>query len=632
MTSVASVLLRWTAPLLFIVFLPSADEQAIGVRPSTAGGSIAGHVLDDETGAPVAGVRVTRWLIQPLDLTQFEVITDSAGRFVFHDVRPGAWRVVAELLGHWSGAYGRRRVDGPDRLVPVTEGASLTSIDIRLFRTDGALSGAVIDERGEPVVGATVRALRQGVAGSVRNGSWSLYPASALTDDRGIYELSLPTGRYAVVVPGQAVIALPESLWRTGSTAASEIRELGPTRVVTPAGPSFPFEGLRVFRGRRGAGPVAPPVGADGVWWTYPTAISPVGVAAGGSPISLAPGSAGADVSNVSVVLELVRGVRVSGRISGPQGSFKDVGVRLIPTFLSALAGSDELEAAASVSSGDGTFTLLGVAPGEYVLRVLEAPRRPVRPPIAGDDSLPSQVDPETYWAEMPLTVGSADVAELNVQIARGARLAGQIAFEGDGPAPTAEAITRLTAFLIPIDAPSRGLLDANVNADGHFVTAGYPAGRYGLSVSVPFGWVVASVMQSGKDVTGSAIDLAGDDIGGYVVTLTNRTGTLSGTVRNARQDADPDSAVLVFPANYEKPASRSTLGQRFKEVRTTQDGTFSFPGLAPGDYWAVAIDDAQASNWRGPDALARLAPLATRITVGERQHVNVDLRTQAVR
>jgi len=65
-----------------------------GQQSST--GMILGRVVDDATGQPMAGVRVTRWRLGAGNPTQHEVITNERGRFLYRDVEAGVWRVVAE--------------------------------------------------------------------------------------------------------------------------------------------------------------------------------------------------------------------------------------------------------------------------------------------------------------------------------------------------------------------------------------------------------------------------------------------------------------------------------------------------------------------------------------------------------
>ena len=56
-----------------------------------------------------------------------------------------------------------------------------------------------------------------------------------------------------------------------------------------------------------------------------------------------------------------------------------------------------------------------------------------------------------------------------------------------------------------------------------------------------------------------------------------------------------------------------------------------TMPGLRPGEYYAVAIDDISTEDVRDPSVLARLVPAATRVTVGEGADVQVVLRRQAL-
>jgi len=49
---------------------------------------------------------------------------------------------------------------------------------------------------------------------------------------------------------------------------------------------------------------------------------------------------------------------------------------------------------------------------------------------------------------------------------------------------------------------------------------------------------------------------------------------------------------------------------------------------LPSGDYCAIAVNDAVASNWQEPAFLQRLSRLATRVTLADGQAVSLNLTT----
>jgi len=58
----------------------------------------------------------------------------------------------------------------------------------------------------------------------------------------------------------------------------------------------------------------------------------------------------------------------------------------------------------------------------------------------------------------------------------------------------------------------------------------------------------------------------------------------------------------------------------------TDQKGLFRFKNVAPGDYYAVALDSVEPLDLASPDYLATLARTATRATVREGQPVSLTL------
>ncbi|MBW3570381.1 MAG: carboxypeptidase regulatory-like domain-containing protein [Gemmatimonadetes bacterium] len=75
---------------------PIALDTAVSAAPRRRG--IAGRVVDDETGLPVAGATVT--LISSRELRAGRAVTDSAGRFHLRVPQPDAFQLRAERVGY----------------------------------------------------------------------------------------------------------------------------------------------------------------------------------------------------------------------------------------------------------------------------------------------------------------------------------------------------------------------------------------------------------------------------------------------------------------------------------------------------------------------------------------------------
>src|SRR5437016_11665579 len=137
--------------------------------------AITGRVVADDGGSPIPNARVSLTIAAagaPV------VLTDADGTFSFAGPPSGRYTVAASKTG-----YARREVSS----------TGSQPIEIRLIRS-AVVSGRVVDEFGDPVLGARVVAETRSTAASTR-------PPVAVTDtdDRGEYRLiGLPAGTVVV--------------------------------------------------------------------------------------------------------------------------------------------------------------------------------------------------------------------------------------------------------------------------------------------------------------------------------------------------------------------------------------------------------------------------------------------------
>jgi hypothetical protein len=80
-------------------------------------------------------------------------VTTGDGWFVFRELPAGRYSIAAAAFGHVASEY-------PPYLVDIVDGVRPPAVSLRLWR-HGAISGRVLDERGEPVAGIPVTALRR---------------------------------------------------------------------------------------------------------------------------------------------------------------------------------------------------------------------------------------------------------------------------------------------------------------------------------------------------------------------------------------------------------------------------------------------------------------------------------------
>ena len=218
-----------------LVLLVALAAGAQSITPGT--GRIVGRVVDAETGAPIAGVRVylngpvspTRpWPPGPLpaplppapqgrstpaippplpDPSFFLILqrltseTRADGMFEIRDVPNGRWAVVAQK----DGFIPNRGLSLP--LIEMDASRTLTSPDIRLDR-GGSISGRILDARGNPMSRVQVRTTQFTTqpGGVIRTTGGSA--TTVETNDRGEFRLSgvQPGVHYVVAQPPPAMI------------------------------------------------------------------------------------------------------------------------------------------------------------------------------------------------------------------------------------------------------------------------------------------------------------------------------------------------------------------------------------------------------------------------------------------
>jgi hypothetical protein len=558
-------------------------------RPAKTGtGRLRGRVIASDTGTIIRRAQVR---ISSPDIGSKQAFTDAQGRFEFRDLPAGRFNISVSKSGFVSMQYGQNRPFEPGRPIDLTEGQVLEKADVALPR-GSAVQGRVLDEFGEPVADASVTAMRMQYASGKRR----LAPMgrASMTTDLGQFRLfGLPPGEYYVSVSVRTIDTMIMDM--LGGSSAG-----GPTGSNTNSGYAPTY---------------------------YPGTPNP-GEA---QRLTLAVGQ---ELSSIDIQMQPVRLARIAGNAVSSDGKpMSGAMVMMIPTMKDAIA---MMPGGTSRTDKDGNFTLNGVAPGEYSIQVqslaaMMSAASQAMSMIGGGES-PTPAAPaaplEREFAVATVAVTGEDITGLVITGTRGAKASGRIVFEG-GQKP--ETITSLRLIALPTDpdnmsAASSAFGMASVKDTGTFEVDGLVGGRTFRFISPPKGWHLKRITHDGNEITDTGHDFKpGEDVEGFEIVLTTHTQSITGSVTNAKGEAQKEYTVVVFPEDERKwtlPNSRWT-----HSARPDQQGQFKVNELPAGSYLAIAVEYVAQGEWNDPEWLRRNASRATKVTIDEGATKTLDLK-----
>ena len=504
--------------------------------------SIRGLVTSADTNSPVrrAQVRATSADTRSARLST----TDADGRFELRDLPAGRWTISATKGGFVTQQFGQRHSFESVEPVDLADGQRFTA-NFTLSR-GSAITGRVSDEFGDPITGARVQVLRS----QVQQGRRRLVPTAngAQTDDTGAFRVfGLAPGEYYVAASLQAAPADSS------------------TNPVSYAPTYFP-----------GTGNIA-----DAQRLTL---------------------TLGTEQSGINFVLQPVRAVRVSGTVVDSNGAPTQALLNLTPAGFGDDGGL-QLGNPARVLP-DGSFTILNVVPGEYVLTVNGRPNGNATPEVAS----------------MPVTVGNDDLAGVSIATSKGGTIRGTIVADNNAKVATTNIQVSVQALR---PAPGNFQPRTQVSSGGTFELNGLIGAQVLRVDRLPDGWTVKSIRANGRDVTDTALEFRGSEAATVQVVLTNRISEVSGAVKANGQPVTSASVVL-FP---EDAAQWVFPSRRVRMVRVDQTGVFRAQSLPPGErYLAVAVDYLEQGEFQDPLFLERMRGRATAFSLTDGENKNVDL------
>jgi 5-hydroxyisourate hydrolase-like protein (transthyretin family) len=217
------------ATALALRALHLAKAAPAPVDPTT--GAVSGRVIDNATGASIAGVSIT---LEGASAQQLQ--TQSDGRFAVNNLPPGAYKATYSVAGYAGAAQDLKLLAGQQ--------LDLGTVRLSLLPNTAVVAGTIsFAETGGPIAGATVTANGTVAASTAADGSYTLTVAP------GDLALSVAADGYAPVSASGSLAAgakttFSVSLYPEGSEPP--VQEASLRGVVVDATSRAPLPGVEV--------------------------------------------------------------------------------------------------------------------------------------------------------------------------------------------------------------------------------------------------------------------------------------------------------------------------------------------------------------------------------------------------
>jgi hypothetical protein len=530
---------------------PVRPQTPVRDRPLASGTAIVrGQVLDATTGAPIRRARVLIYAGREPVASQ----TDAEGRFELREVPAGKHTLNVSKTGYLSLFATNNNKPVPP--LEIKDGEVIERVVVRLSR-GGVVTGQVLDEYGEPFVGAQVRAMRYRYMGGQRQ----LAPASQFgggfrevhTDDLGAFRLyGLEPGDYYIVAQG-----------------GREFMPFGPAAAASSEGPAQTF---------------------------YPGTAN----VADARRVTV---RAGRETQGIVFPIALARMSRVRGRVVTSNGE----------PFTCCVSVAMKDAGGGNASYGthmrpDGTFEVNNLAPGTYTLIA-----RPNGFP-GGDEGESGRVVVTVNGEQLnDVVIGTSrggtargrlitDDGTPITEIASGFTMMAQ-SVEG-GPASMGR---------MPAKVGRDGQFEISGIHDRVHLRPGF------MSPPTTGGtpWTMKAVLVDGQDVTDSGLEFRpGEVIDNIDIVYTRKASRVSGLLKNSR--GEPATGWIVA---FSADESKWTPNSRFVRVsRPGADGQYRLTLTPHDDYLIVGVEGIEDGQWQDPEFLRSVKELGTRLSIDENE------------
>jgi len=495
---------------------------------------------------------------------------DSSGHFMFQNVEPGSYRLMAQRQGFFSDASKREY----QPIVDVAAGEHVKNMPVRLMPA-AVVSGEVLDEYNDPVPDVEIRLL----AIQRKLGQMDLRAAGkAITDDRGQYRVAgLHPGKYYVVAEYKPNNASMEAL---KSMIAEKLLERRPVNSVPQNEP------LR-FDATQESGEPA---------YTYAPLFFPAtSDFQQAQALRLNPGDEVAtNFLLISAPVVSIRGKVTNGLTGGPP-----TGASVAAFWTTYIQGEGM---PAQVSSEDGTFEIRGVAPGTYTLRA------------------DFNQDKQIFEGEQTVEVGNEGAQNVQISALPDFDAAGHVTIAGTPDHPPRNVLIEFAGEgLMPRVRASASFpefkFEAQLRPDRHY---------YARALNLPEDYYLKSVAISGHEMPPDDVLVSGTR-GDMELTFSAAGAQVEGVLYDSK--GEPTRGSVLLAPDVPQPGPPDL----YRRTSADSKGKFTLHGVAPGSYRIVALEslnlDAEINE---PDFLRTIGNRGQNLSVEENGKYTVALKLES--